>query len=344
MVIALGQIVTRTGSSGGIWVMPPASSASSPPAPAPTSRSGLGAAPSPSRNPKAAVAGTGVAPFAFGTLGTQPERVAEESRRGVTVAMMELSWATYEPAEGAFNTEYGQDLRRRLDTLRGRGMQVTLGLGLHSTPAWVLGLPDSRLVNQRGETSADVNLVFNQALRLKAEHYIAQVDRDLGLKSFWAVRLTSGGNPEVLYPGGGGYWAYDRNAQNGPGRPPTMAPNPLPGWRPGDRSVSTAQVRRWADWYVHGLDDVVGWQMRLITSLGFRGYFQLLTPGGGTRPDGYERDVAGYLPAGVTGAGAVWHRFYADLPDKRNVVAYVSSLADGSGRDDSCAAGDRAVG
>jgi hypothetical protein len=45
----------------------------------------------------------------------------------------------------------------------------------------------------------------------------------------------------------------------------------------------------------------------------------------------------------LTGVGAVWHRFYADLPIKRNVVAYVSSMADRSGNDDSCAPGDRSV-
>jgi len=255
--------------------------------------------------------------------------------------MMELSWATYEPVEGRFDAAYGDELRGRLAELRGHGMRVTLALGMHFTPAWIFRYPDSRFVDQRGRTSEEANLVFNQALRTKAERYLTRIDRDLGLKNFWAVRLTSGGHQEVVYPGDGTYWAFDENAQGGSNRPPTMEPNPLPGWQPGNRSVSTSEVQRWADWYVHGLDDVVAWQMRVITSLGFHGYYQVLTPGSGTRPDGYARDVADYLPDGVTGVGAVWHRFYADLPDKRNVVAYVSSLADGSGGDDSCKTGDR---
>jgi hypothetical protein len=43
---------------------------------------------------------------------------------------------------------------------------------------------------------------------------------------------------------------------------------------------------------------------------------------------------------GTTGVGAVWDRYYSMLPDKTRVVAYVSSVADESGGDDSCRAGD----
>jgi hypothetical protein len=102
-------------------------------------------------------------------------------------------------------------------------------------------------------------------------------------------------------------------------------------------------VQRWLDWYVGGLDDVVAWQMRFITALGFTGYYQILTPGSGTKPQAYARDVVNYLPDGVTGVGAVWHKFYANLPDKRNVVAYVSSMADEPGRPHTCGQGDRTV-
>jgi hypothetical protein len=286
-------------------------------------------------------------PLAFGTLGTDPDRAADEVRAGVRVAMMELSWAAYEPANGRFDDTYGRQARGRLDRLRSAGLQVTLGLGLHFTPAWVQALPDSRFVDQHGTTSAEVNLVFNQKLRLAAEKYLARVNQDLDLSTFWAIRLTSGGLSEVLYPAGGSFWAFDRNAQNGPDLPPGMARNPEVGWRPGDRALPAARVRRWADWYVHGLDDVVRWQIRTLDSFGFRGYYQLLTPGSGTRPDRYDTEIAAFLPDGVTGVGAVWHRFYADLAlDRvvaRRVVAYVSSMADRSGGDDSCTGRDTAL-
>lgn len=298
--------------------------------------------PTPATSPSSA-APTGAAPFAFGTLVTRLEHATEESSRGVTVAMMELSWANYEPAAGQFNAAYAQQMRARLATLRAAGMRVTLGLGIHFTPGWIFEYPDSRYVNQRGQVANELNVVFNQAIRSRVDGYLRQVNRDLGFGNFWAVRLTSGGDPEVLYPGGGSYWAFDANAQNGAQLPPSMARNPLPGWKPGQQSVSLTQVRAWADWYVHGLDDVVAWQMRLISSLGFGGYYQLLTPGSGTRPDGYARAIANYLPDGVTGVGAVWQTFYASLPDKHGVVAYVSSMADGSGGDDSCTSGDAAI-
>ncbi len=320
----------------------PSSGAAAPP----SAPAGAVASPSvrrPAGPQRTVTAGTGSAPFAFGTLGTLPERAGQEARAGVRVAMLELSWAGYEPAPGAFDAAYGERMRRRLAALRGAGLRVTLGLGLHFTPEWVRALPDSRFVDQRGRVSGEANLVFNQALRARAERYLARVDRDLGLEEFWAVRLTSGGLSEVLYPAGGSYWAFDRNAQNGAGLPPGMAANPAPGWRPGDRSLPTEQVRRWADWYVGALVDVVAWQLRTVAGHGFRGWYQTVTPGGGTRPDGYERDVRAFLPDGVTGVGAVWHRFYADLPVKRNVVAYVSSMADRSGDDDSCAPRDARV-
>jgi hypothetical protein len=350
LVTALGVAAALGGTGGGGTTMDaapltPSTSASTTPAPggSPSSATASAAIGEPTTRPSGPVAGTGVPPFAFGTLETQPEHAAAESARGVTVAMMELNWAAYEPAEGRFDDGYARRSRERFTALRAAGMRVTLGLGLHYTPDWIFRYPDSRFVDQRGAQSSALNLVFNQRLRLKAERYLARVDRDLGLQNFWAVRLNSGGQAEVLYPGGGSYWAFDRNAQNGADLPPTLTANPLPGWRPGDRSVSTRQVQRWADWYVRGLDDVVAWQMRFITALGFTGYYQLLTPGAGSKPESYARDVANYLPEGITGVGAVWHKFYANLPQKRNVVAYVSSMADEPRRPHTCSANDRSV-
>jgi glycosyl hydrolase family 42 (putative beta-galactosidase) len=316
---------------------PPSAGAGTGPAPSATSSRTAGA------RRKAAPAADAATSYAFGTLVTDVAHASEEAAGGVTVAMMELQWSSYEPAEGKFDAAYARGMRDRLAALRAAGMQVTLGLGMSFTPGWVYDYPRSRFVDQDGRTSGEANLVFNQTLRTKAERYLQRIDEDLGLENFWAVRLNSGGHGEVLYPGGGTFWAFDDNAQKGTDLPPTMAPNPMPGWRPGDRSVSTDAVRRWADWYVHGLVDVVAWQMRRITALGFAGYYQTVTPGAGMRPDAYARDVANYLPNGYTGVGAVWQQFYADLPDKRNVVAYISSMANLPGEDDVCAPGDASV-
>ena len=275
-------------------------------------------------------------PLYLGTLMTQPAHAAEESSKGAKVAMLELKWQFYETADGQFNTGYITNMKNQFQDLRDAGMQVTLGMGVHYTPAWVKVLPNSAYVDQNGVASNDLNVVFNQKIRQKVQEYYAQIDRDFGLENFWAIRLTSGGNGEMLYPDGQTYFAYDINAQNGPDMPTTMARNPFPGWKPGNTSITKTQVGQWADWYIKALDDVANWQMTYLTSLGFTGYYQMLTPGSGMRPNGYTSDINTYLPKSYTAVGAVWHKFYEFLPNKKNVVVYISSVADNSGSNDSC--------
>ena len=74
---------------------------------------------------------------AIATLGTNPDKAAQESAGGVKVAMMELNWKNYEPQQGVFNTTYEQQMKTRYAALKAAGMRVTLGLGLHFTPTWV---------------------------------------------------------------------------------------------------------------------------------------------------------------------------------------------------------------
>jgi hypothetical protein len=260
--------------------------------------------------------------------------------------MLEVNWAAYEPALGRFDAAYITQMRHRLDTFRRAGMRVTLALGLNSPPRWAYSFPNARFRDQYGRASTEINLVFNEPLRQQVDLYVARLAENLDVSNLWAIRLTSGGDGEVLYPPGGSYWAFDANAQNGRDMPPSMDPNPHPGWRPGTTTLTTLEVRRWADWYIQALDDVVDWQMQTWNRMGFRGYYQVLTPGSGTRPDGFEYDVRHYLPDGVTGVGAVWQQFYSFLPDRRRVMAYVTSMADLSARnhrDDSCQTGDDAV-
>lgn len=278
----------------------------------------------------------------YGTLQADPAHAAYEAAHGGRAAMLELGWDQYETADGVFNATYATNMRNQLTSLRAAGLQVTLGLGIHYPPAWVKALANSHYVNQSGATSTDVNVVFNQAIRVKVATYLARVNADLGLNNFAAIRLTSGGNGELLYPGGGAYWAFDPNAQNGVNMPPSMARNPFPGWKPGKHTITTAQVRQWADWYVGALDNVVDWQIGQFNRLGFTGLYQILTPGSGVRPDGYTNAINNYLPNGVAGVGAVWQTLYAKLPaaDRARSEVYVSSVADHSGGDDSCAAGD----
>lgn len=288
-------------------------------------------------------AAQGATSTTFGTLVSQNDHTADEVKAEAPAAMVELSWARAEPTSGGFDLGYLQSMRAQAEALHAAGRPMALGLGLHDTPDWVLALPDARFVDQFGNLSAEANLVFDQAARDAAEAYFAKVAAQLDLSTFDAIRITSGGLPEVLYPGGGRYWAFDVNAQGGPGRPPSLPPNPLPGWRPGTSGPDAAQIGSWADWYVGALDNVVTWQIDALGRLGFRARYQIVTPGVGVQPGGYDQAVGAGLPPGLLGAGVAWQRFYTLLPRRPDIVAYVSSVADGSGNDDSCGPGDDAV-
>ena len=299
-------------------------------------------------------------PYAFGTLQTAAATAPAESSVGVKVAELTVGWDLYEPQEGVFNTAYAAQMKQQLQAFQAAGMQVVLGLALHYPPAWVFSYPNSRYVDQFGGTTDEVNLVFNQTLREKAQAFIARVNEDLGLNSFWAVRITSGGDAEVLFPAetadgthGNDYWAYDANAQGGVDRPGTIPAPPLPGWRPGattcnGQPVAVAQVQQWYDWYVGALVDSVNWQIQTYRSLGYSGFLQILTPGLGVRPSDYANSTNAYLNGegdsnDTMGRGAAWYMVYPAIADRTNVVAYISSIADGSGENDVCQASDQSV-
>jgi Beta-galactosidase len=293
--------------------------------------------------PSGARSSTGLqpSPVLFGTLDTQPASLSDDRQAGVSVAMFELDWSSFEPQQGQFDSSYIAGMKSILTSFRSAGMLVTLGLGLEDPPAWVFSLPDASYVNESGATANEADLVFSEPAREAAAAYLKQVAAALPLSEFWSVRLTSGGDEEMLYPAGGSYWAFSQSALTGTDLPPTMKANPFPNWRPGESGLTPTQIDQWVNWYVGGLDDVTAWQMSTLSSLGFTGYYELVTPGSGTRPDALAAQEQGNLPDdAVTGVGAVWDRYYAMLPNKSKVVAYVSSVADTSGNDDSCQASD----
>ena len=207
--------------------------------------------------------------------------------------MMELNWATYETSRGVFNVTYENQMKTRLAKLKAAGMKVTLGLGLHFTPAWVLNQPNGRFVAQDGTVSTEANLVFNNNLRILAQEYFTRANTALHFSDFWAVRVTSGGKSETLYPQGGKYWAFDVNAQNGPNLPPSMPRNPFPGFKPGTAGLTAPQMTTWVDWYVGALADTARWQATAVRSLGFTGYVQVVTPGIGVLNNKIPTLVAG---------------------------------------------------
>jgi hypothetical protein len=281
----------------------------------------------------------------FGTLDTQPGTAAAEAgSSGVSVAMFEFDWASFEPSPGVFSSSYAATMESYLQAYQAAGMKVTLGLGLEDPPSWVFSLPDATYVNQYGDQSNEANFVFSAAVRQAAAGYLTQIASDVALSNFWAVRLTSGGDPEMLYPSGGAYWAFDNAALTGNGLAAGMTTNPDPNWTPGNPGLSQAQIGAWVNWYVGGLDNVTNWQMQTLSGLGFNGYYETVTPGSGTHPDGLAMEEQFNLPNnGTTGMGAIWDRYYSMLPDKTNVIAYISSVADNSGGNDDCQPADSSI-
>ena len=277
----------------------------------------------------------------YGTLDTQASTAAAEAQAGVAMAMFELNWASFEPRPGVVCASYLATMRSFLQAYQAAGQRVTLGLGLQNPPSWVFCLPGSTYVDQNGDVSTQAAFVFSRAVRQAAASYLSLVAATLPLSAFWAIRLTSGGDGEMLYPPGGTYWAFSQAALTGTGLACGMTPNPYPNWRPGQPGLTPAQIDRWVNWYVGGLADVTGWQMRILSGLGFAGYYQTVTPGSGTRPGELAEDEQqNLLDDETTCVGAVWDRYYAMLRDKTNVMAYISSVADRSGGDDCGQAAD----
>jgi chitodextrinase len=305
---------------------------------------------------------TSTCPVWFGTLNTLPAKASLEAAAGINIAEVDVGWDLYEPQDGVFDSNYASSIAQKVRSFRAAGYKVVLGLALHYPPSWVFSYPNSRLVNQYGGTADEVNLIFNDRLRQKAAALMTRLKADVGLDNFYAIRISSGGDAEAMYPSedadgihSNGYWAYDTNAQGGAELPPTIPVNPFPGWQPGQttyrgRPFTRSDVEQWYSWYLDALLDAVDWQIQTYKKLGYGGYFQVLTPGLGSRPAEYETAITSYLSGagnsnGTMGRGAVWQKWYERLPDKANVMAYVSSLADWSGNptNNVCQATDNSV-
>ena len=201
--------------------------------------------------------------------------------------MFEFNWAAYEPAQGKFTASYMTAMKAELAAYQAAGMKVTLGLGLQDPPAWALALTNGTYIDQTGTAAAGAaDLVFSASVRSAAATYLAAINANMPLTQFWAIRLgDSAGLGEMLYPGTGTYYAFNNSALTGAGLPAGMTKNPDPTWKPGTPGLTPAQITTWITWYVGGLDNLTGWEMTTLGGLGFKGYYEALTPGSGTRPD-----------------------------------------------------------
>ena len=102
-------------------------------------------------------------------------------------------------------------------------------------------------------------------------------------------------------------------------------------------------MNQWADWYIGALADTARWQATVVRSYGFRGYIQVITPGIGVLNNKIPGLVATNLPNGTLGVGAAWGVLYSKMVGIPNVVAHVSSMADGSKNNAGCTTNDLSI-
>lgn len=284
----------------------------------------------------------------WGLIGNDGTHLVAERTAGITAKLLELNWSSYEPTEGAFSAGYISAKKTELVNMRAAGFNVILGLGIQYPPTWLHNYPDSYYIDGTGLTytdsysgAANVNLIWNDALRAKAATYIGRVFTDLG--NFYAVRLGGGhygelGHPYVINAATGKpyyrYYAFDANANT---------TNPVPAWRPG-QSSPTGEAQKFSDWYQNRLVNFENWQVATVR-LYYPGTIQMLYPGFGIRPGQLAAAVSGNL-SGTTSAeingevsrGYDYARQVAGLT--QSVQVYSTWLECEFGNDASTSAGD----
>ena len=286
------------------------------------------------------------AAMALGLAGPYPGTTLVQARAaGVTVTLVEMSWAQAEPVAGHFDETYLRGIREQAARFRAAGFGVALNTGLQDAPAWLLRMAGGRFVDQYGTgfTAAPVpNLVFGRSLRPYAQRYLTRVMQVMA-PLVTLVRAGGGYWGELTYPylfDRAGrvrnlYWAFDRQAR---------ADDPVPGWRPGDPSPH-GEARRFLAWYLGALTAFQNWQVQALRTAGWRGRIAMLYPSHGMRAGdlaaAVATDLSGRSSAEINGEvqrGYAFARQVAALTDPKVVVygtwgdniavmAYLAALA-----------------
>jgi len=243
-------------------------------------------------------------PYLWGLIDDDDSYLTQERGAGIVAKVIRLSWHDFAPGPKTVDAAFVTRMRSRLTQFRQAGFSIILDLGLHDTPSWVHnGNTESFYVDQYGDRysgagtidAGDANLIFDNALRVQAAAYIAQVFATFGT-DFYAVRIGGGHYGELTYPTAvyaghsNCYWAFDSNA---------LASSPVPDWRPGQPSPH-GEARHFLNWYLDALVNYQGWQIREVHRR-FKGRLMVLYPGWGVRPGQIEAAVAGNL-SGATPA------------------------------------------
>ncbi len=273
-------------------------------------------------------------PVHLGVLQPDPSRATAYKAAGITQVVLSVSWDRFQPAPGTTDSACVARLRSDIATYRQAGLGVVLDTGIQYPPAWLLALPDARYINQHGSAFIDrapgkniANSVFNLKIRSLQSAYLAALFRELGV-DWTAVRLGGGWYGELNYPHAtfdgrdNCYWAFDPIAQGQkPGLPEGIPPCPVPGWKPGTRSLDHNVARHFADWYLESLKNYHDWQIATARRH-YSGPLHMLYPSWGLRPGqldaAIDSDLSGTTPPEKNGElqrGFDFGRFIADIRD-----------------------------
>lgn len=281
--------------------------------------------------------------FPTGVLQAEVEHLATDYLHGIRIAVIEIGWDAWEPAEGDYNEEYIAEKTSAIRAYRNAGYRVGVVGGLHYAPEWLKAKPGAQHVDQWGNQSGGANFQWSQTVRDSAAGYIQQIVDACGDVEFHRIGLSRAG--ETLYPEAvnnnafapgqrqNNWWAFDTAAQ---------AESPMPGWVPGastylGQPVTEADARAWYDWYFGALVYAHAWEIQAYRDAGWTGSLQIVTPGVGCLPAEHNARLEQRLApmAGddyfVMNTGAVWWRFYDELPDLTGCGMNASSVYDNSG-------------
>ena len=272
----------------------------------------------------------------WGTLISETGHTQAESNGGVKQAMVELSWDEVEPGNGQWDTSALNAYKQEVLAHKAAGRKVTLGLGTHYTPNWVFSdLRNTRGVDRYGNDCHDLNVVYSYDARQEIRDYIDHVMNALGPDNIDAVRLTSGGNGELMLSDDT-YCAFGyigvtklRNSQPSTGQPGTNA--------------TTAQHKAWADWYVRSIADAADIQaneLRASDHLGWHGRIEYIMPGSGVRPSAFDYYAQQGLPDGLLGLGVAWYKMADEISHRWHATLHQSGVGDGTDNNVGCSAGD----
>ena len=275
------------------------------------------------------------------------ERSAAERAAGVSARTFEVAWMLFEPQPGQFDERYIASKRAELDAYRAQGFLVAFDMGIHYPPDWVRSLDDGAVFRNQFDEDYEtttlgkktVNVVFDQKVRDAVAAYTARLFSTFGTR-FDAIRVGGGGNGELHYPDGGynGHvaplWAYDPIAQGAsPGLATGLAPNPVPGWRPGDLDPGNAKAAQFYHWYIAALANWQNWQIASVRRSGFDKSIYVLYGAYGMR-EGTVSEVDDAIRAGLQkcracdrqtlSSGQDWAALVAALPPDRDVFAYTT--------------------